>query len=195
MPAAERGQYVGAAALTVALVCGACSDDTTEPEWSTDDAVFVLPQPVPDGWTLGVATQRIEDEELSTGETVRFGDYTVGWVREEFAGRDRSDVRSEGPRFWINSGSRFYEDVYWPAIAGGSVTSSESTDEYSAVTPIGREGDISSLVFRVDCCLVSLGATGISDEMLRSIAASVVGLDLDEWQSELGDRLLVDDQT
>jgi hypothetical protein len=46
----------------------------------------------------------------------------------------------------------------------------------------------------VECCLVQLGANGVDDSVVRRIAKSMTALDLDEWQSELGDRLLVDDQ-
>lgn len=155
----------------------------------------MFPAEIPAGWALGVATQRVERGELPNGDVVRFEDYTVGWVLAENARRDRSEVTDNGPAFWINVGSRYYEDVYWPALAVDSLSSTPPIGEYTNATPIAHDGDTTELVFRVDCCVVSLGATGINDDVVRSIAPSMTTFDLDEWRSELGTRLLVDDQT
>lgn len=188
-----REQSLGVAALLLAIMCAACANDAAQMEQSAQDAVYVLPTEIPSGWTVGVATQRIERGELPDGEVVEFGDYTVSWVLEENAGRDRDNVTDNGPAFWINVGSRYYEDVYWPAILG-ETSSTPPIGAYGESTPLTREGDSVELTFRVECCLVQLGANGVDDSVVRRIAKSMTALDLDEWQSELGDRLLVDDQ-
>ena len=180
------------------VVAATAAPDTAsigEQRWSIEDAVYVLPAEIPAGWTLGVATQRVEQGEIPGGVVVGFGDYTILWVPQENAGRDRSNVDRDGPAFWINVGSRYYEDVYWPAFSDDSASSTLLIGEYSNATPIARDGDIAELVFRVDCCLVRLDARGISDDVVGSIAASMTALELDDWRSELGTRLLVDDQT
>jgi hypothetical protein len=188
-----REQSLGVAALLLAVMCAACANDAAQMEQSTPDAVYVLPTEIPSGWTVGVATQRIELGELPDGEVVEFGDYTVSWVLEENAGRDRDNVNDNGPVSWINVGSRYYEDFYWPAILG-ETASTPPIGAYGESTPLTREGDSVELTFRVECCLVQLGANGVDDSVVRRIAKSMTALDLDEWQSELGDRLLVDDQ-
>ena len=184
----------GLVALLLVAGCGERSGTAEEQQWSIEDTVYVLPADVPPGWTLGVATQRLEQGEVPGGDVVRVEDYTIRWVLEENAGRDRSDVDDDGPSFWINVGSRYYEDVYLPAFAEDSASLTPSVGEYSDATSIVRDGDISELEFRVECCLVWLGATEVSDDVLRSIAESMTPLDLEEWRSVLGARLLVDDQ-
>jgi hypothetical protein len=65
-----REQSLGVAALLLAIMCAACANDAAQMEQSIEDAVYVLPTEIPSGWTVGVATQRIELGELPDGEVV-----------------------------------------------------------------------------------------------------------------------------
>lgn len=109
---------------------------------------------------------------------LRQSDRLVARRNDEIVGHFCNDHRTDLPVF----------EPYPCGVCGASA-------EHSNATPIARDGDIAELVFRVDCCLVRLDARGISDDVVRSIAASMTALELDDWRSELGTRLLVDDQT
>lgn len=171
---------VGGLALTA---CGGSSEPeaaaTTEPATAdapgtTDtDIVYLLPDEIPSGWTLRLATER-------TGPPP---DYTMSWAPIGIAGKDRaeaSDAPDEGPRLWINVGPRVYlpETGPTPPDAAGAVMS--------------REGNLLHLRFVMSGILVKVGSQDATEDEIRRFAVSLQQHGHDEWREALGERLLID---
>ena len=182
-----------ALAFLALLVTASCGSQT----WSIEDVVHVLPDYLPDGWALGSATERIGTAEGLTGKAIEISDYTVVWLPDELVGTTRDEAREailetdNDPSIFINVGSRYYEDIYLLAFGAplGEVGG------YDENTPLMSEDHINEPTFRVECCVVILQAIGVDEHELRRVAAGMFATDRQSWRAQLGDRLLLDEQT
>jgi hypothetical protein len=158
--------------VTVAALLGACGDNDEAAR--DDDIVWVLPADVPDGWTLHVATERVDPVP----------DYTVSWAPIAIAGRDRAEAMAApdtGPRLFINVGARVYAQNFEVDLA---------EDAESAL--VERDGEVFRLDFEMSGSPVSVGGREVTENQLRRFAESLGRLDHAEWREDLGERLLVD---
>lgn len=138
---------------------------------------------LPEGWTVGYATFRTND---GTGY---YPEYTIVWLPAETAGNSRKDATD-------------HDDdslSVWANVASAGFSQGFTEEELDAQgfrldgVEIEQDGTSMGMVFRVDCCLVRLGAQGITEEQFRRVAENLETVTEQEWETMLGDRLLVDD--
>jgi hypothetical protein len=166
----RRGLLVGL--LTVTALLGACGDDGDTGRG--DDIVWLLPEYVPGGWTLHIATERVDPVP----------DYTVSWAPIALAGRDRAEAAAApdtGPQLFINVGARAYAQYFEDDVA---------PDAASAA--IERHGDLLRLDFTMSGIPVSVSGREVTENQLRRFAESLGRHDHADWRDDLGERLLVD---
>jgi hypothetical protein len=140
-----------------------------------DEIVYLEAGWLPEGWTVGHATERV-------GPPV---DYTLVWRPAVDAGADRSASTGDdtGPIVYANVGAAAYHGPQtYEALAALDLESAQVVEDDGAL----------SLDFHLGCCLVALGARGVDAETLRRIAEDIGTVDRERWADDLGARLLVD---
>lgn len=185
--------FSGALALVTCTVALGCADGgTAEPEREGSDydaIIHVLPEALPDDWTLGHATERLEWARGQNDERIPVSDYTIVFRPRPDAGAARENSTSnDGTSIALNLGSRYYSTLYVEAL-GLELRDPPALADASPHMADGR----AELEFTIGCCVVRI-AGDITETELRRVAESIVRLDHDTWRDRLGDRLLVDDQ-
>jgi hypothetical protein len=182
-----------ALALSTCTVALGCTDGGTteaEREGSDYDAIIhVLPEALPDDWTVGHATERLEWAHGLNGERIPVSDYTIVFRPRSDAGVARGDSTSnDGASIGINSGSRYYTTLYLELFGHEPLDPPELAD----ASPHMADGR-AELEFTIGCCVVHI-AGEVTETELRRVAESIIVLDHDTWRDRLGGRLHVDDQ-
>lgn len=161
--------------LTVTILLGACGDAGDDGDAGRDDdIVWLLPEYVPDGWTLHLATERVDPVP----------DYTVSWAPMALAGRDRAEATTApdtGARLFLNVGARAYAQGLEGDLAPDATSG-----------PVEREGDVLRLDFTMSGSPVSVGGREVTESQLRRFAESLGRHDHADWREDIGERLLVD---
>ncbi len=140
-----------------------------------DEIVYVEATWLPEGWTVGHATERVGPP----------ADYTLVWRPAAGAGASRSDStgNDSGSRIWANVGAAAYH--------GPQTYSVLKTLDLEGVDVAVEDGYL-SLDFHLGCCVVALGGEGVEAGMLTRMAEGLRGAPRDDWTTGLGDRLLID---
>jgi hypothetical protein len=168
-------------------------DDSTDPDLGA--IVHLLPDHLPEGWTVGHATERIENVELSDGTTLEVSDYTVVWRPIDDAGSSRDDSTDLGdgnPEIFLNLGSPYYSSALWLPESDLDELTRGPTLDAAEVTE--ADGYL-HLEWVAECCGARLTGRGVSADELRLVAESLHPVPRADWRAAYGDRLLVDDQT
>lgn len=156
---------------------------------------YLLPEELPEGWTLRVATERPgrPEEDWVDGEPYfdDVADYTISWAPASQVGTSRRasvDLPEPDPRLYLNVGAGFFLPVWEQGHEGRDLPA--SIDD--AIVEQDADGEL-SLDFSRDGVLVKVGGHGVEEAVLRDLAKSLRAMPRDAWRERLGDRLLVDE--
>jgi hypothetical protein len=170
--------YFIAGAILMAGALAACGNGR-KAGVNLGDITYVLPEHLPAGWTLKIATER-----PGGGSTPSYvSDYTVSWVPADLAGASRSAaiaLPDTGLTIFINVGSPSYA----PSFTNVSANPADA--------PITSQDGLLEMRFLMSGSVVRLNGRDVDEAMMRMVADSLRAYHRADWRAKLGERLLVD---